>query len=118
MTKVIDWMKGIYGSHMKESRGKKQNYLGMDLEFSVDGKVRGTMMYYLKKILSGFPATIQGRLVTPAAEHLFIVRGDADRKLLENIGPLHSIAHSRNSYLPIPALGNIYRHMCNLSLQG
>ena len=23
--KVIDWMKGIYGSHMKESHGKKHD---------------------------------------------------------------------------------------------
>ena len=36
VTKVIDCMKGIYGSHTKESCGKKHNYTGMDLELSVD----------------------------------------------------------------------------------
>ena len=36
-TKVITWTKGIYGSHMKESFGMKHDYLGMDLELSVDG---------------------------------------------------------------------------------
>ena len=35
--KVIAWTKGIYGSHMKESCGKKHDYLGMDLALSVDG---------------------------------------------------------------------------------
>ena len=36
-TKVIYWMKGIYIIHMKEYHGKKYDYLGMDLDFSVDG---------------------------------------------------------------------------------
>ena len=36
VTKLIDWMKGIYGSQMRESRGKKKNYLGMDLGLSID----------------------------------------------------------------------------------
>ena len=31
--KVIDWTKGIYGSHMKESCGKKIYYLGVYLDF-------------------------------------------------------------------------------------
>ena len=35
MTKVIDLMKVIYASHKKESRGKKHDYLGMDLDLSV-----------------------------------------------------------------------------------
>ena len=34
--KLIDWAKGIYGSHMEESGGKKKNYLGMDLGLSID----------------------------------------------------------------------------------
>ena len=32
VTKVIYWMKVIYGSNMKKSRGKKHDYLGMDME--------------------------------------------------------------------------------------
>ena len=58
VTKVIYWMKGIYGSHMKESCGKKHDYLGMDLYFLVDEEVRMTMMDCLKKIVCGFPETI------------------------------------------------------------
>ena len=34
--KLIDWMKLIYQIQMNESRGKKHDYLGMDLDFSVD----------------------------------------------------------------------------------
>ena len=59
-------MKGIYGSYMKESRGKKHDYLGMDLDLSFDGEVRVTMTDYLKKIVYDFPETIQGRVATPA----------------------------------------------------
>ena len=42
-----------------------------------------TMIYYLKKIVSVFPNTIQGRVETPEADHLFKVMEDTDRKLLE-----------------------------------
>ena len=54
----------------------------MELDFSLDGEVRVAIMDYLKKILSDFPETIHGRVTTPAAYHLFTVRGDSDRKLL------------------------------------
>ena len=56
----------------------------MDIDFSVDGEVRVTMMDYLNKVVSEFPDTIQGIVTTPAADHLFIVRRDTDRKLLED----------------------------------
>ena len=72
--KLIDWIKGIYGSFMKESRGKKQYYLRIDRDLSVDREVRLTMTDYLKNILSDFPETIHGIVTTPGAEHLFIVR--------------------------------------------
>ena len=62
---VIYWIKGIYDSHMKESRGKKHDYLGMDLDFLVDGEVRVNIMNYLKKIVSEFTETTQGRVATP-----------------------------------------------------
>ena len=68
---------------MKESRVKKHDLLIMNLDFSVDGEVGMKMTDNLKKMISGFPETIQGRVATPAAYHLFIVREDADRKLLE-----------------------------------
>ena len=34
--KIIEWLKGIYGSHMKESQGKNHDYLSMELYLSVD----------------------------------------------------------------------------------
>ena len=55
----------------------------MDLGLLVDRKGRVTMTDYLKNIFSDFPEKIQGRVETPAAEHLLTVRGDSDRKLLD-----------------------------------
>ena len=68
---------------MKEYRGKKHDYIGMDLDLLVDGYVSVTMTDYPKKIVSDFTETIQGRVKTPASEHLFTAREDTDRKLLE-----------------------------------
>ena len=36
-------------------------------------------------ILSDFPKTIQGRVETPAVDHILIVREDIDRKLLDKV---------------------------------
>ena len=58
VTKAIDCMKVIYGSHMKESRMKKHNYLGMDLALLIDVEVSVTITDYLKNIVSDFPDTI------------------------------------------------------------
>ena len=83
MTKLIDLMKGIYGSHMKEYQRKKHNYPIMDLYLLVYGEVRVTMEYYLKNIVSEFTETIQEIVVTTEAYNLFTVREYNDRKLLD-----------------------------------
>ena len=41
------------------------------------------MTDYLRKVLYEFTGTIQGIVATPAADHLFMVRYNTDRKLLE-----------------------------------
>ena len=41
------------------------------------------MTYYLRKVVSDFPETIQGIVATPASDHLLTVRYNADRNLLE-----------------------------------
>ena len=58
---------------MNESYGKKHDYLGMDLDLSVDGEVRVIMMDYLKIIVSEFTDTIERKVLTPAEDHLFTV---------------------------------------------
>ena len=68
---------------MRESCGKKHDYLGMDLHFLVDRDIRTTMINYLKKFISKFPETIHRRVHTLAAEHLFTVWYDTVRNLLD-----------------------------------
>ena len=54
----------------------------MNLGLSMYGEVRLKMEDYLTNTVSYFYETIQGIVATPAADHLFKVREDADRKLL------------------------------------
>ena len=44
VTWIIKFMKSVYDEDMQVSRVNNHNYLGMDLNFSVPGKVRGTMV--------------------------------------------------------------------------
>ena len=79
VTDVINWLKGIYGEHMRISRGKKHDYLGMDLDFSHDGEVWVTMVNYVQQIIDDFPEEIIQSPYSPAALHLFTVRDDAEK---------------------------------------
>jgi hypothetical protein len=76
VTKTIDWMKIIYGEDMRVSRGKKHDYLSMDLDFTNKGEVKITMIDYIKGALEEFLEVIVGTARTPAANHLFTVRSD------------------------------------------
>jgi hypothetical protein len=68
---------------MRVSRGKRHDYLGMDLDFTVKGEVQVTMIPFLKGIITYFLEEITGTATSPAASHLFDVRPDEDRVLLE-----------------------------------
>ena len=63
------------------SRGPIQEYLGMTLDFSVRGQVTIKMSNYVKTMLNNAPASMDGKVTTPAAAHLFKVNID-DPKLL------------------------------------
>mmetsp|Transcript_10242 Transcript_10242/g.30240 ORF Transcript_10242/g.30240 Transcript_10242/m.30240 type:complete len:131 (-) Transcript_10242:374-766(-) len=73
VTKMIKWMKGIYGEDMKVSQGKKHDYLGMELDFSCPGEVKVGMVSYLKGIVTDFPEKIKGRASSPTVKYLFDV---------------------------------------------
>jgi hypothetical protein len=81
--KTIEWLKSIYGEDMRVSRGKKHDYLGMDLDYSVPGEVKITMVDYLKRVITEFPEVISGGATSPAADRLFTVRSEDESKPLE-----------------------------------
>jgi hypothetical protein len=55
------------------NRGKVHDYLGMTLDYSVDGKVRIAMDDYIMRMLDELPDDMDGTAATPAANHLFDV---------------------------------------------
>jgi hypothetical protein len=44
VTKVIDWLKDIYGNNMHVSRGLVYDYLGMTLDYTTKDEVKVTMV--------------------------------------------------------------------------
>jgi hypothetical protein len=82
VTKVIDWLKGIYEDNMHVSRGLLHDYLGMTFDYTTKGEVKVTMVDYLKGVLGDFTEVIDGTAATPASEHLFDVCPDEERTLL------------------------------------
>jgi hypothetical protein len=72
------WLKLKYGD-CKEHRGRFFDYLGMELDYSVPGQLRVTMIQFLKDMLVEFPEEITQTRMTPAADYLFRVRDDARR---------------------------------------
>jgi hypothetical protein len=66
VTKVIEWLKGIYGDNMHISRGLVHEYLGMTLDYTVKGEAKITMVHYMKGVIGDFPEVIDG--TAPTAE--------------------------------------------------
>jgi hypothetical protein len=67
---------------MHVSRGLVHDYLGMTLDYTKKGEVKVKMVDYLKGVLVDFPEVINGTAPTPASEHLFDIRPDEERTLL------------------------------------
>jgi hypothetical protein len=89
VTKMIDWLKSFYRDNLRVSRGKTHDYLGMDLDFTEPGKVKITMIPYLKGVIKDFPKEITVRAASLSAENLFTVREDQDR---EPLNESHALA--------------------------
>ncbi len=82
VTGIVDWFKGIYGN-VRCTRGRKHNYLGMEIEYTDNGKAIFMMTGFLKRAIGNFSEEIIGRAASPAAEHLFTVRDESDQKVLD-----------------------------------
>ena len=82
VTEMIDLLEKEFGKEapLTKTRGKVHEYLGMSIDFSVSGKVRFSMIDYVKNMLEALPADMQsGVAPTPAANHLFEVNADAQK---------------------------------------
>ena len=56
---------------MVTTRGKIHDYLGMTLDYNIDGKVQITMFHYIAKIIEEYPIELNGEPTSPAANRLF-----------------------------------------------
>ena len=81
-TKFAMWLGTIHGQKLTVKRGKIHDYLGMDLDWSVGGKVTISMIKYVYKILKDFIEVIKKIAATPARDNLFQVRA---QKLAEHL---------------------------------
>ncbi len=83
VTKLSCYLAKIYGSKLTMHTGRKQDYLGVDMEFRKDRTLGVSMIPYLKNVIAEFPEVISGKLRTPAADHLFKIRDEKDATPLE-----------------------------------
>ena len=79
VTAVIEGLKSEFGKEapLTITRGKIHEYLGMTFDYSLRGKVKITMIDYIKKMLAELPNDMDGEFATPAGNHLFQVNEDA-----------------------------------------
>ena len=63
--------------------GKNNDYLGLDIYYLVTGEVRVAIIDCLKKLISGFSEEIKGRSKNQTADHMFDLRLDSERNILE-----------------------------------
>jgi hypothetical protein len=72
---IIDKLEERYGQEapLSITRGKVHDYLGMTIDFSVEGKVQFRMDDYIERLLEDCPEDMDGTAVTPAAHYLFQV---------------------------------------------
>ena len=90
VTSFLDWIEKRYGTigKVKITRGKVHTYLGMNLDYSQDGKVVINMRDYVKKdMLQEFPSDqLTEKASSPANENLFKVN-ESSQKL--NLSLIH-----------------------------
>ena len=69
------WLQDNYGAHGEVviHRGKRHDYLGMELDYSVKGKVKINMTKYVENMIEDFPEKIKttDTAITPASDGLF-----------------------------------------------
>jgi hypothetical protein len=75
---IIEKLNGVYGKEapLVVTRGKVHDYLGMTLDYSVDGQCKVIMKDYVEATLEALPNDMDGEAATPAAHRLFEVNCD------------------------------------------
>ena len=73
----IRWVDELYGDdeigRVKAVRGKKHDYIGMVLDYTIPGQVTIDMKYYVDAMLEQYNHPTSDKITTPASENLFKV---------------------------------------------
>jgi hypothetical protein len=93
VSQIVGLFKGAYGkaAPLTITRGKIHDYLGMTLDYSVERKVKVTMLKYIKNMLLKMPEEWTGKAATPAGDHLFAVNLEAEQLDEETAQTFHRI---------------------------
>ena len=102
LDETIEWLRADYenifedgSGAMKVARGKKQKYLGMDLDFSVKGQVRISMCDYVKEIITAWDKATTSEGFTTVKRKpktdLFKVHEDVEKLDLQMVTTFHNI---------------------------
>ena len=81
VTSIIDMVEAEFRKEapLTKTRGKIHEYLGMTIDFSINGKVQFSMINYVQGILDELPDDMSGECVTPAPNYLIEVNDDCDK---------------------------------------
>ena len=94
VTLFIEWIKETYGSigEVKVTRGKIHDYLGMKLDYSVDGKLIIDMRDYVSSMIEDFPKEElpDKKVVSPWTDNLFKVDEESPRLNKEQSEQFHT----------------------------
>eukprot|EP00804_Cyclotella_cryptica_P002489 CCRYP_018085-RG/>CCRYP_018085-RG protein AED:0.29 eAED:0.29 QI:0/-1/0/1/-1/1/1/0/626 len=82
VTKLICYLRNIYGDKMTIKRGGRGKYLGMNLDFTEPGVFKVDMCEYVREIIDGFPEEITKTSPTPHSDGLFTIKEDESAEVL------------------------------------
>jgi hypothetical protein len=97
VTKFCPYLASIYGNSLVVHWGNVYDYLGMDLNFALNGIVQVSMIPYTSKVISDFPEKIASSCTLLAGDHLITVHTALEAKFL----PASISPHSCPTPLPL-----------------
>ena len=88
---LLKQLDGVFGKDgpLTIHRGKKHNYLGILLDFSLDGKVQVQMFDYIDNMLGDLPEDMCGMVTSPGADHLFTMSNTGKKLTREQSEMFH-----------------------------
>ena len=90
VTNVIQKIEGKFGK-MSNTRGKEHEFIGMNLKFTDDRKVKVSMKKHVLKAINSFHDDITRDASTPATSYLFGVRESSPQLSEEKADNFHSV---------------------------